>query len=103
METTDVLVVRIYITEASKLLEQLLDYLKNEAGINGVSVFRAIHGFGTSKTEHSTALVDLSLDLPLAVEFFDEAVKVRHVLEQLNATFKLEHIVFWHAKAVISS
>jgi len=103
MKTVDVLVVRIYITEGSKLLDKLLDYLKDDAKISGVSVFRAVHGFGASETEHTSVLVDLSLDLPLAIEFFDEPSKVDPVIEQLNSLFKLEHMVFWNAKATILS
>ncbi len=46
MKTMDVLVVRVYITESSHLLKTILAYLKNEAKIRGVSVFRAISGLG---------------------------------------------------------
>jgi PII-like signaling protein len=101
MNTMDILMVRIYVTEGANILEKVLEYLKNEANINGVTVFRAVHGFGASKTEHTSALVDLSLDLPLAIEFFDDPTKVNATIEQLKLLFKLEHIVFWNAKTVI--
>ncbi len=98
MKTTDVLVVNIYITEASHLLNTIMNYLKNEAGIQGVSVFRAISGYsGTSS--HSAALIDLALDLPLLIAFFDEKCKVQPALEHLSTLIKSERIVFWEAKA----
>ena len=98
MNTLDVLVVRIYITESSHQLKTIIDYLKNEAGIRGVSVFRAISGFGETG-EHTTSFVDLSLDLPLIIEFFDSKDKIDPVLDHLNEIIKHEHIVFWKAEA----
>jgi PII-like signaling protein len=98
MKTIEVMVVRIYITEASHSLEDILHYLKNEAKIRGVSVFRAISGFGQSG-EHSNALIDFALDLPLVVEFFDEADKMKPVLEHFDHHIKPEHMICWKAQA----
>ncbi|MCR9192807.1 MAG: DUF190 domain-containing protein [Gammaproteobacteria bacterium] len=98
MNTMDVTVVRVYITESSHLLDEVMQYLKHETDIRGVSVFRAISGFGDSG-EHSAAVVDLSLSLPLVIEFFDSKDKIEPILVHLNQTIKTEHIVFWDAKA----
>ena len=98
MKTIDVVMVKIYITESSKLLKPILEYLKKEANIRGVSVFRAISGFGESGS-HASSLIDISLDLPLTIEFFDEKDKIDVALEHLTKTIKPEHIVFWAAKA----
>lgn len=98
MKTIDVIFARIYITESSDLLNTILNYLKNEAKIRGISVFRAISGFGDSG-DHTASLVELSLDLPLAIEFFDSELKIEPALEHLSNIIKHEHIVFWKAKA----
>ena len=98
MNTVNVVMVRIYITESSHLLNSIVKYLKNEAGIRGISVFRAISGFGASGA-HGMSLLDLSLDLPLAIEFFDSKENIEVALEHLSQTIKPEHIVFWDAKA----
>lgn len=98
MKTIDIVMVKIYITESSNLLNTILKYLKTEAHIRGVSVFRAISGYGESGS-HASSLIDLSLDLPLTIEFFDEQANVDIALEHLSKTIKPEHIVFWHAKA----
>ena len=99
MKTTNVLMVRIYITESSHLLKKIIDYLKRDAKIRGVSVFRAISGFGESG-HHASSLVDLSLDLPLTIEFFDDDKnKIEKALDELNKIVKPEHIVLWEAKA----
>ena len=97
MKTIDVVMVRIYITESSHLLKGILGYLNKDLGIRGVSVFRAISGSGDSGS-HGMALLDVSLDLPLAIEFFDSSEKVNTALEHLSQTIKPEHIVFWDAK-----
>ena len=98
MKTMDVIVVRIYMTESSPLLKSTMNYLKNDATIRGVSVFRAINGFGETGS-HTASLMDLSLDLPLVIEFFDSKSKVEAALEHLYGTIKHEHIIFWNALA----
>jgi PII-like signaling protein len=98
MKTVDVIFVRIYITESSHMLNTIVSYLKTEAKIRGISVFRAISGFGDTGT-HVASLVDLSLDLPLAIEFFDSKDKIMPALDHLNGIIKHAHIVFWDAKA----
>jgi PII-like signaling protein len=98
MKTVKVLVVRIYITESSHLLSTVVSYLKKEVKIRGMSVFRAISGFGETGN-HSASLIDLSLDLPLAIEFFDDENKVQIALEHLNNLIKPEHIISWEANA----
>lgn len=97
MKTLEVIIVRVYITESSHLLNKIVSYLKTEAKIRGVSVFRAISGFGETGN-HTASLVDLSLDLPLVIEFFDSQNKVDPALEYLSTIIKHEHIIFWSAK-----
>ena len=67
METLEVTFVRLYITESSRQLKSIIHYLKQEAGTRGVSVFRAISGYGDSG-EHRASWIDLSLDLPFTSE-----------------------------------
>lgn len=98
MKTNKVIVARIYIMESSHLLEKILDYLRNEAKLRGVSVFRAISGFG-EHGEHNVSLMALSLDLPLAIDFFDIPSKMEPALEYLNTLIKPEHLIFWEANA----
>jgi PII-like signaling protein len=98
MKSVDVIFVKIYITELSHMLNTIVTYLKNEAKIRGISVFRAIGGFGDTGN-HTASLVDLSLDLPLCIEFFDSKEKIEPTLEHLSGIVKDDHIVFWEAKA----
>ena len=100
MKTMDIVVVRIYITEVSHLLNKIVDHLKSEA-ISGMSVFRAINGFGESGSS-TASFVDLSLSLPLIIEFFDvDKAKVEKVVESLHKFVKPGHIIFWAAKTIL--
>jgi PII-like signaling protein len=98
MKTVNIIMARIYLMESDPLLKEVLKYLKNEAQIRGFSLFRAISGFGESGN-HTSALLDLSLNLPLAVEFFDNKEKVMKAIEHLSTLVKHEHIVYWDAMA----
>lgn len=97
MKLITVTMVRIYITEQSKLLKPIVKYLQKEAKIRGVSVFRAISGYG--EHVHGAKIMDISFDLPLAIEFFDEPHNIEKALQHLNSMVKPEHIVCWSAQA----
>ncbi|NOY63219.1 MAG: DUF190 domain-containing protein [Gammaproteobacteria bacterium] len=96
--TTAVTVVRIYLTEGEGTLNALLKQLHDVEQVRGVSVFRAISGFGSSGALHTSTLLDLSLDLPLVVEFFDTPDKVQTALSHLQATVDAQHIISWSAQ-----
>jgi len=97
MNFTKVTMVRIYLIESEKITKTVVHYLKNETKVRGVSVFRAISGFGDSDTMHTSFWMDLSLDLPITIEFFDHEDVITPVLEHLAKYIKPEHIVFWEA------
>ena len=71
MSETEVTMVRVYLTEQESHLKQLLKDLHDNHRVRGVTVFRGIAGFGESGVVHTSSLLDLSLDLPLVLEFFD--------------------------------
>ncbi len=98
LNTIKVQVVRVYITESSGLLHKVVTYLKKDIKIRGLSVFRAISGFGDTG-EHTAALIDLSIDLPITIEFFDIQEKIAPALIYLNTIIKAEHIIVWDASA----
>ena len=98
MNWESVTFIRIYLTEADKTLEPLLKKLHDQEKVRGVTVFRAMSGFGGSGVIHTASLVDLSLDLPLTVEFFDSPDKVNCILEHLSGLLEGGHIVRWQAQ-----
>ena len=54
------------------------------AGLAGASVFRGIEGFGASSHIHTTRILSLSEDLPVAIVIVDSAARVREFLPQLD-------------------
>ncbi|MEU9351054.1 DUF190 domain-containing protein [Streptomyces griseoloalbus] len=56
----------------------------HKAGLAGASVFRGIEGFGASSLVHTTRLLSLSEDLPVAVVIVDGEERVRAFLPQLD-------------------
>lgn len=101
MKTMKVIFVRIYCTEGGGRLKELLSRLHDEFHVRGVTAFRGIAGFGASGKMHSSDLLDLSLDLPQVIEFFDEQDKVASILAELSGSFKAGHVVSWPAEVNI--
>lgn len=54
------------------------------AGLAGASVFRGCEGYGASSVIHTTRLLSLSEDLPVAVVIIDAEDRVRGFLPQLD-------------------
>ncbi|MBA1444015.1 MAG: DUF190 domain-containing protein [Chromatiales bacterium] len=98
MNQTEVTMVRIYLTEGDHQLRQLLDFLHQQEQVRGVTAFRGIAGFGKSGKAHESSLLDISLDLPLVIEFFDLPEKVEQVLQNLNKLIEPGHVVSWSAR-----
>lgn len=97
MNTREVTMVHIYLTEGDKMLNRLMTLLHDDAKVSGVTVFRGITGFGKHGHIHSSNLVDMSLDLPLVVEFFDTADKINSLLEELQSLIEPGHMTSWTA------
>lgn len=97
MTTRQVTMVRIYLTEGKHQYQQLMELLHDKEKVAGVTAYRGIAGFGQSGKVHSSTLLDISLDLPLVLEFFDEPTKVEQVLKDLNNYVKPGHVVSWPA------
>ena len=95
MSGENMIMARIYLSESSAHLEKLLTLLKDVEKVKGVTVYRGIEGYGDSGQVHSAKLIDLSLDLPIVVEFFDESEKVNDIISHLQNNIKPGHIVSW--------
>jgi hypothetical protein len=96
VNATDVTVVRVYLMEHEGL-DRLVRHLHDQTGVRGVTVFRGIGGFGASRKTHGLGLVDLSLDLPVVVEFFDDPARAEAVVAGLKALVDPRHILLWPA------
>jgi PII-like signaling protein len=56
----------------------------HRAGLAGASVFRGIEGFGSSHHIHTSRLLSLGEDLPVAVVVVDTDERVRSFLPELD-------------------
>jgi PII-like signaling protein len=82
--------VRVYIGERDKaegrhdpLWETLLHFLRDE-GAAGATMFRGLAGFGAHSKIHTARLADLVPDLPVVVEWVDNAEQVQRLLPKIN-------------------
>lgn len=98
MKTEAATVVRIYVRESEHLMEKVMRYLQDDAEVAGATVLRGIEGFTGGGELRTATLMDLSLDLPLVIEFFDAPERVEAVIRSLIRRFPLPHIVSWPAQ-----
>ena len=54
------------------------------AGLAGGSVFRGIEGYGASSLIHTSRLLSLSEDLPVAIVLVDDAERIEAFLPELD-------------------
>ncbi len=97
MNMHEVTIVRIYLTEGETQLKNLMKRLRDWEKLRGLTVFRGISGYGESGVIHGSNIVDLSLHMPVVVEFFDEDEKINHILEHINDQIKPGHMLKWSA------
>ncbi|MEU8761980.1 DUF190 domain-containing protein [Streptomyces sp. NPDC048659] len=70
------------------------------AGLAGASVFRGIEGFGGSSLVHTTRLLSLGEDLPVAVLMVDTEERIRAFLPRLEGLVP-DGLVFLDACEVV--
>lgn len=99
MNSRKVTVARVYTLEGHDHLNQALSILRDQEKIAGVTVIRGIAGYGATGAIHTSSLLNLSLELPIIIEFYDETEKVRCAIEALKAKLDLKHIISWQAEA----
>lgn len=100
MKTIEVTVAKIYLVEGSPLLNKVLNYLHDDAQVSGVSVYRAVSGFGETGV-HSTSIMDLSFALPIIVEFFDSPEKMMGIAQHLSTIVKPKHLLLFSGQTTI--
>ena len=92
-----VTVARIYVTEGRHIHEKVFQQLHDDHKVMGVTVYRGVTGFGKSGETHASALLDLSFDLPVVVEFFDTAENVKAALDAIGDLIAPGHVLTFPA------
>jgi PII-like signaling protein len=72
----------------------------HKTGLAGASVFRGMEGFGRSNHIHTTRLLSLSEDLPVAIVIVDTEERLRAFLPQLEE-LEIEGLVLLEPVEVI--
>jgi len=98
MNMHTVTIVRIYLTEGETQLKNLMKRLRDWEKLRGLTVFRGISGYGESGVIHGADIVDLSLNMPIVVEFFDDDEKINSILEHISDQIKSGHMLKWSAQ-----
>ena len=101
--STDVLMVRIYLSEGDQgrrttLMREILSILHDRRVVHGVAVFRGVAGFGADGVVHADDMLRIDVDLPLVIEFFDEPDAAEAAIHLLEPMVAQGHIVSWPAK-----
>jgi len=96
--SSKITMVRIYLTEGEAQLKTLIKRLHDWEKLRGLTVFRGITGYGESGEIHGSNIIDLSLNLPIVVEFFDDKQKIETIWQHLNEIIKPGHMVRWDAE-----
>lgn len=95
---TKVTMIRAFITEQEHLLEPIIKHLHNGLNARGITITRGIMGFGTSGEVHRASLLDLSLNLPLVIECFDDTSKAMEIINYLKTVVDSGHIISWQVE-----
>jgi uncharacterized protein len=99
MNVVDITMVRVYLTESHKDVSKVISWFEIDANVRGFTVFRGIEGLGNHGEVHKASLLDLVVELPIVIEFFDTPERTTEILEQLRSLVKADHIVTWSAKS----
>lgn len=77
----------IYVDESDKFqgrpVYEVITEILRKKGIAGLSVFRAISGFGSDRHLHTTKLESLSVNLPLKIEVVDSEQNISRILPDI--------------------
>jgi uncharacterized protein len=92
-----VAVARIYVTESGHVHAKIFQRLHDEVEVRGVTIFRGISGFVKSGKVHSSRLLDISMDLPVVLEFCGPLEKVAQALQRLRDIIEVEHVITFAA------
>jgi PII-like signaling protein len=103
MATQAITIARIYLREGEHLLSRLVKFLHDEEKVSGVTILQGVMGFGPDGEIRTSHLLDLSVDLPLIIEFYDLPERVDSIINHLQSNMGLSHVVSWPATAYMPS
>jgi PII-like signaling protein len=105
METpTDAVLLRIYLTEAAKWehkpLYEAIVLRAREQGLAGATVLRGPMGYGRSSHLHTAKILDLSMNLPVVIEIFENEEKINAFLPVLDEMLTGGHVTMEQVRVI---
>lgn len=82
------------------LFQAIVDLLR-ERGYAGATVLRGIMGFGASAKIHTDRFVELSIDLPIAIECIETEERIQAILPEIDAMMGGGLITLERAKVIL--
>ncbi len=87
-EYQEACMIKIYIREEDRfegkpLYKKILEVVK-EKDLSGVTIFKAIMGYGPSKKIRSASFLDLGTNLPILIEVIESKEKIEEFLKEIN-------------------
>lgn len=83
---------RIYVGESDRLghkpLYEAIVLKARELGLAGATVFRSPLGYGQTSTLKTAKILDLSTDLPMAIDVVDTPEKIQKILPFLDENLR---------------
>ncbi|MEV6795289.1 DUF190 domain-containing protein [Streptomyces sp. NPDC051320] len=73
----------------------------HRSGLAGASVFRGIEGYGASALIHTSRLLSLSEDLPVAIVIIDTEERIRGFLPQLDELVPEGLVILDHCEVLL--
>jgi PII-like signaling protein len=72
-------------------------FAQRRESLRRYGILQGIMGFGPDGEIRTSRLLDLSLDLPLIIEFYDLPERAESVINHLQTHLGLSHVVSWSA------
>jgi PII-like signaling protein len=96
--------IKIYIREEDRvegkpLYKKILEIVK-EKNLSGVTIFKAIMGYGPSKKVRSLSFLDLGSNLPILIEIIETKEKAEEFLSEINSLIKHGLVIILPVKIV---
>ena len=83
---------RVFVGESDKLghapLYEVIVRKARDADLAGATVFKGVLGYGASARIRTAKILDLSSDLPIAIEIVDEEAKIAAFRDTLSGLFE---------------
>ncbi len=101
---TDAWLLKIYIREEDRaegkpLYKKILEVVK-EKNLSGVTIFKAIMGYGPSREIRGISFLDIGSNLPILIEIVEEKEKIDLFLKEIEHLIKHGLIILLPVKVL---